>query len=110
MPRELLIAFVDALADVTQEDKTLNYGRMAKEAKDLWLAGYTAEQIRSVYGKGGKWYQLHWAGKKGEPPGIGIIRSSIKGLLNGSRPTPSDAPLESVTNLQSWLKENNDGD
>src|SRR5574341_1143772 len=28
MPRDLLIAFVDALADVTQIDKTLNYGRM----------------------------------------------------------------------------------
>jgi hypothetical protein len=75
-------------------DKKLNYGRLALEAKELHLAGYTAEQIRQAYGSGGKWFTTDWRGRKGELPALGSIRPTIKALLNGHGPSSADAPKQ----------------
>jgi hypothetical protein len=102
VPAEILKPIVDILAAVTQMDKTLNYSRLAKEAKALHLAGYTHEQIKITYGEGGKWYLCDWRGMKGERPELGTIRASIYALLaaipskNGSRPAKTHETAQDI--------------
>jgi hypothetical protein len=79
--RDLLNPFVESLASVTGLDKKLNYGRLAREAKDLIQAGYSVDQVQAVYGAGGVWYLQDWRGQKGELPQLGVIRSTIAQLL-----------------------------
>jgi hypothetical protein len=79
--RDLLNPFVESLASVTGLDKKLNYGRLAREAKDLIQAGYSVDQVQAVYGAGGVWYSQDWRGQKGELPQVGVIRSTIAQLL-----------------------------
>jgi len=89
-PIPLLGPMVEALSQVTGLDLTLNYPRLAKEAKDLQAVDYTPEQILKVYSPGGAWWTIDWRGKKGEPPQIALIRSTIAQLLskksNGRQP------------------------
>ena len=77
-------------------DKKLNYSRLSKEGKTLYAAHYTAEQIRQVFGPGGKWYLYDWRGKKGDMPQLGHIKATIKELLNntGRKPNPNDSAIE----------------
>jgi hypothetical protein len=89
IPENVMKPFVNTLADVTGADLKLNYGRLAKEAKDLHNAGYTAQQVAMVYGKGQVWYTHDWRGQKGKKPEIGQIRHTISELLeNQNNPPP----------------------
>jgi|GEM_PF-4514018 len=81
VPVGILRSMADAILEVTGLDKKLNFSRAAKEAKDLIEAGYSADQIREVYGKEGPWYLSDWRGQKGEKPQMGHIRSTIAQLL-----------------------------
>lgn len=100
VPAEILSPIVDALADVTGMNKSLNYGRMAKEGKDLHLAGFTCEHIRIVYSPGGSWWTKDWRGKKGEKPALGNIRQTIGELLNGNGNKPHPDYVGSFTRAE----------
>jgi hypothetical protein len=89
VPQSVLGPFVNTLADVTGMDRNLNYGRLAKEAKDLHISGYTAQQVAMIYGKGRTWYTHDWRGQQGRKPEIGQIRHTISELLeNQNEPPP----------------------
>lgn len=75
-------AMVSALSQVTGMDESLNYGRLAKDAKALHKAGYSATDISNVFGKKSVWYKKHWKGRKGDKPTTGDIRSLIKELVH----------------------------
>ena len=77
---EVLNVYVSVLAQVTRMDMGLNYSRLAREAKALHQAGYTAAQLQAAYGPGGAWWRDDWRGKQGQAPQLGIIRSTIAGL------------------------------
>ena len=82
-----LKSLVNILAQVTRQDVTLNYGRLSREAKALQGAGYKPFQIEEVYGAGGAWWTDDWRGKQGQPPQIGVIRSTIHGLVGNGSPS-----------------------
>ncbi|HSW62685.1 MAG TPA: hypothetical protein VLH56_05160, partial [Dissulfurispiraceae bacterium] len=71
---------------VTGRDLKLNYGRMAREAKDLHTAGYSADDVLLAFGDAGPWYQRDWRGQRGERPSLGVIRDQIKDLLSPIAP------------------------
>lgn len=73
---------VEALVEVTHIDPQIqtNYGHLCREVKDLWLAGYTAADLHSLFGKGGVWYDQDWRGRRGQPPTIKQVRENIKRL------------------------------
>jgi hypothetical protein len=100
----LLTPLVESLAVVTGLDKKLNFGRLAREAKDLFLAGYSADQVRAIYGAGGVWYVQDWRGRLGELPQLGIIRSTIAQLLtapkNGKKPKGRQPDLDVKTDAE----------
>jgi len=73
---------VYVLSQVTGMDESLNYGRLAKDAKELHKAGYSAADISKVFGKKSAWYKKHWKGRKGDKPTTGDIRSLIKELVH----------------------------
>jgi hypothetical protein len=66
-------------------DETLNYPRLAHDAKQLFNAGYSTADIGKVFNRKGAWYKKHWKGKKGQKPNTNDIRSSIKELLGKDR-------------------------
>ena len=74
-----------ALALVTGMDEKLNFARLAKDAKQLFIAGYSTADIGKAFSRKGTWYKKHWKGKKGSKPTTTDIRSSIKELLGKDR-------------------------
>ncbi|HSW63818.1 MAG TPA: phage replisome organizer N-terminal domain-containing protein, partial [Dissulfurispiraceae bacterium] len=60
VPKSELDPIVTALSTVTGRDLKLNYGRMAREAKDLHTAGYSADDVLLAFGDAGPWYQRDW--------------------------------------------------
>lgn len=49
--------------------------------KDLARVGYTAEQIISVFGPEGAWYQHDWRGQKGQRPTFNDVKAHFEPLL-----------------------------
>jgi len=76
------IKMVSTLSQVTGMDESLNYGRLARDAKALHNAGYSATDISKAFGKKSIWYKKHWKGRKGDKPTTGDIRSLIKELMH----------------------------
>ena len=74
-----------ALALVTGMDEKLNFARLAKDAKQLFIAGYSTADIGKAFSRKGPWYKKHWKGKRGSKPTTADIRSSIKELLGKDR-------------------------
>ena len=81
IPIGIFAPFVSALANVMGLSLNLNRGKLDKWTEDLIKAGYTREQILELYSPGGAWYTHDWRGQKGQRPGIGQIRETIKNLL-----------------------------
>lgn len=78
------IKMVSALSQVTGMDESLNYGRLARDAKELHKAGYAATDISKAFGLKSLWWKT-WKGEKGSKPTTADIRSSIKELLGKDR-------------------------
>jgi len=114
IPENILRPFVNTLSDVTGLDRGLNYGRLAKEAKDLHKAGYTAQQVAIVYSKGGAWYVHDWRGQKGNKPGVGQIRQTVAELLEKKDLPASNNGLSEepagFAGLRAWLAEQEESD
>lgn len=112
-PAEILTPVVDALAIVTRMDARLNYGRIAKEAKQLIAAGYSSETITDLFGMGGKWYACDWRGKKGQPPTLAQVRETIgvlpgmNGNGNGTKLTPAQQKYQDTL---AWLDKVDSGE
>lgn len=79
---DIKIEMVSALSQVTGMDENLTYGRLARDAKDLFKAGYSAADISTAFGKKSAWYKKHWKGRKGDKPTTGDIRALIKDLAH----------------------------
>jgi hypothetical protein len=77
-----LFSFAKTLASVCQLDFNLNKSRLFKEAKDLYAAGYTENNILAIYGNDGPWYTDDFRGKKGDLPNLAFIRITIGKLMN----------------------------
>jgi len=77
-------AFVSVLSEVTGIDASIrtNFGRLAKDAKELFEGGYSPEDITETFGPGGPWWKHHWKGMKNQKPTTKDIRESIKDLIN----------------------------
>lgn len=78
---------IQAISEVTLTDANMktNYGRLAKTAGELHQAGYTAEQVISVFGPSGVWWSDDFRGRdKGSAPTPAQVASEIKRLLNGN--------------------------
>ena len=85
--KEIKDSFVTALAGVTGIDEVIpgNYGHLVKYAKDLWLGGYSPEDIAFTFGPGGNWYKKDWRGKKKQKPSPADVTKNIKEYLNSKR-------------------------
>jgi len=117
-PAEIFDPMVAAFAEVCIMDLAANRGQISREAKTLIGAGYeAAETIRSLFGKGGAWYEHTYWGQKGSPPQPQQIRQNVAFLLskqNGSKPAGPDEPppglpgnlLANWANLSPALKAN----
>lgn len=70
---------VGAICEVTHTDYKIrrNAGQAARAAKELLAAGYTADDVRAVFGEGGWWYKEDWRGKQGQLPRIEQIAPDI---------------------------------
>lgn len=88
--------FVSTLSQVTGVDTSIrsNYGWLAKIAKEVIGAGYTIEQVVACFGKGGRWYEHDWRGKKGQRPRPTDIPREIGKLLAVHEYTYQDALVE----------------
>jgi hypothetical protein len=73
-----------ALSKVTALDFDLNRADCLRDARALFKAGYTIEQVFKIYGKGGAWWSEDWRGKKGDYPRLRNIRETIAGFVNGN--------------------------
>ena len=78
-------SMVLALSLVTGMDEKLNFPRLARDAKQLFNAGYSTADIGKAFSRKGVWYKKHWKGKKGSKPTTADIRTSIKELLGNDR-------------------------
>jgi hypothetical protein len=87
-----LYTYVYVLGQVTGMDIKINsiYGRLAKVAKELERAEYSAEEIGSAFGPGSPWYKKHWKGKKGDKPNTKDITTEIASLLKSTAPAVVD--------------------
>ena len=75
------------LSDVTKLDYKIkrNAGRLAKPSKELLVAGYLPEQVKTFYSPGDWWYTHDWRGQKGQPPTPEQILETIAQANNGNR-------------------------
>jgi len=94
-----------AICEVTKADPKLRsiQGRVARLGKEMREAGYTAADVRRVFGEGGWWYTEHWKGKRGECPHITELVTEIqKGL---SWRSPRDQWAGGLTENEKRLNE-----
>lgn len=77
-------SFVLALSEVTGIDASIrtNFGRLAKDGKELFEGGYSPDDITEIFGPGGPWWRHHWKGRKNQKPTTKDIRENIKDLQN----------------------------
>ena len=75
------------LSNVTKLDYKIkrNAGRLAKPSKELLVAGYLPEQVKTFYSPGDWWYTHDWRGQKGQPPTPEQILETIAQANNGNR-------------------------
>jgi hypothetical protein len=85
LPQNIIKPMINTLADVTGFDTALNYGRLARAAKKLIAADYTAQQVAKIYGRlNGRrtdWYERDWRGKKNQMPTPEEVLQTISGLV-----------------------------
>lgn len=93
------IKMVSVLSQVTGMDESLNYGRLARDAKELHKAGYSASDISKTFGPKSLWWKT-WKGKKGSKPTTADIRSSIKELLGEDRDRYLGGEFSSHVNVE----------
>lgn len=94
-----------AICEVTKADPKLRsiQGRVARLGKEMREAGYTAADVRRVFGDDGWWYKEHWKGKRGECPHITELVTEIqKGL---SWRSPRDQWAGGLTENEKRLNE-----
>lgn len=76
---ESVFPLMAILAEVCGMDIKLNRGMLAKHAKGLTAAGFTAERIKQAYwGDSSWWATTDWRGKQGQRPTISAINQTIK--------------------------------
>jgi hypothetical protein len=84
LPQNIIKPMINTLADVTGFDTTMNYGRLARAAKKLITASYTAQQVAMAYGRlnghRSAWYELDWRGKKNQMPTPEDVLTTISGF------------------------------
>lgn len=87
VPLDQLRAMVDALGSVTRMDTRIrnNYSRLSADARQLILAGYTAEQVTKTYKAGGPWSKDDWRARGNQAPLPSVILSTI-GKYNTTSP------------------------
>jgi len=94
-PQQLMVG---VLADVTGLDYKIrtNAGRLAKRGKELLEAGYTPEQVETLYSPRGWWYVEDWRGQKDQKPKPEDILETIKTAMGDSRPIRVDKLTQKV--------------
>ena len=82
-------AMIAAICEVTGYDLSIPSikGQIMRTSKELRTPGLTAEDVRTVFGKGGWWWTSHWKGSgKGEMPSIRDLVMEIKKGLDATKP------------------------
>ena len=93
IPEKVFKPMAIAIGEVMGWDMKIrsNWEALGRKARELILAGYTAEIIQDTYGPGGTWYRQDWRGRKGQHPNIADITKTVGELSGktGAQSTPS---------------------
>lgn len=81
----------NAVLTVTKLDPLTIEAQDDKRIEKLFQAGYNAGQVDKCYSPGGFWYEADWRGKKGQPPTVKDILTTIGAAVDWvpSAPPPS---------------------
>lgn len=108
VPGELFKPMVLAIGEVMRWDMKLrsNWQVIDKKAKELILAGYTPENVRTAFGGGSRWYKDAWQAKGNKPPNLRNIVEYIgeySGRVEGNT-TPKYNAAEAKRQAQEALR------